>query len=470
MFTITELVADCISYTEEQSWFEFKDGWYEPDGIGEYISSLSNAAAMLGKEEGFLIWGIHNATHEFTDTKFNYHQDVKNKPLEHYLARNITPGIYFRFVEEIIDGKRVVVLRIPAAHTVPTAYKAVRYLRIGSSKVNLAKYPDREAELFRVLNNGLPNLLNTESRFTDLTFDQLFLYYDLHGIKLNKKSFKKNLELLTKDGKYNMLAQLLSDEPHIPIRFAVFSGKDKTSTMYTVREFGNMCLLMSLDKVLDFGDTMNIPQADERDRKVARKEVMLFDKDAFHEAVINAFVHNLWVSGNAPMFTAYEDRIEIVSLGTLPPNQTKEGFFGGVSIPVNQKLSEILLQLHISEKSGRGVPRITAVYGEDAFQFQDNAISVTIPFTRLNLWNPTGGNPPVNPSVNPPVKIDDIQGRIIEYCQEPRSVLEIAEMLGFKDKKTVRKYLNPLLEQRKISRTIPDKPNSRNQKYITITE
>ena len=116
------------------------------------------------------------------------------------------------------------------------------------------------------------------------------------------------------------------------------------------------------------------------------------------------------------------------------------------------------------------MPRITAVYGEDAFQFQDNAISVTIPLTRLNLWNPTGGNPPVNPSVNPPVKADDIQGRIIEYCQEPRSVLEIAEMLGFKDKKTVRKYLNPLLEQRKILRTIPDKPNSRNQKYITINE
>ena len=59
-----------------------------------------------------------------------------------------------------------------------------------------------------MLNNGLPNLLNTESRFSDLTFDQLFLYYDMKGIKLNKKTFKTNLELLTKDGKYNMLAQL----------------------------------------------------------------------------------------------------------------------------------------------------------------------------------------------------------------------------------------------------------------------
>lgn len=187
-----------------------------------------------------------------------------------------------------------------------------------------------------------------------------------------------------------MLAQLLSDDPHIPIRFAVFNGKDKTSTMYAIREYGNMCLLLSLDKVLDFGDTLNVPQADERNRKVERKEVMLFSQEAFKEAVINAFVHNKWVNGDSPMFTAYEDRIEIVSLGTLPPMQTKEGFFGDVSIPVNKKLSEILLQLHISEKSGRGVPRIVNVYGQEAFAFTDNAITVTIPFNKLDLGNPTG--------------------------------------------------------------------------------
>ena len=122
MLTVAEIVAECTSYSEEQNWFEFKDGWYEPDGIGEYISVMSNAAVMEGKEEGYLIWGIHNDTHAFTNTKFNYHQDVKNEPLEHYLARNITPGIYFRFDEDVIDGCRVVVLRIPAAHTVPTAY------------------------------------------------------------------------------------------------------------------------------------------------------------------------------------------------------------------------------------------------------------------------------------------------------------------------------------------------------------
>ena len=235
------------------------------------------------------------------------------------------------------------------------------------------------------MNYGRPSLLNTEARFDDLSFDQLFLYYDLRGIKLNKKTFKKNLELLTVNGKYNMLAQLLSDNPRIPIRFAVFAGTDKTSTMYSVREFGGMCLLLALNKVIDYGDTLNIPQADERDRKVERKEVMLFNPQVFREAVINAFQHNLWISGSSPMFTAYRDRIEITSIGTLPPHQTKEGFYAGISIPVNEKLTEIFVQLHISEKSGRGVPRIVGEYGEQAFDFANNSITVTIPYNRLNF-------------------------------------------------------------------------------------
>lgn len=58
-------------------WFEFKENWYNANGIGEYISSLSNAAAMAG-EEGYLIWGVNNDTHELTGTTFNYHQEVKS--------------------------------------------------------------------------------------------------------------------------------------------------------------------------------------------------------------------------------------------------------------------------------------------------------------------------------------------------------------------------------------------------------
>ena len=171
----------------------------------------------------------------------------------------------------------------------------------------------------------------------------------------------------------------------MPIRVAIFSGTTKADNMYSVREFGNQCLLYSLDEVLRYGDVLNIIQADERERVVERKEVPLFENDAFREAVINAFVHNKWVSGNDPMITVFSDRIEILSRGTLAPEQTMEGFFAGESVPVNKKLSEILLQLHISEKTGRGVPKITQKYGKDAYEFRENSIVVTIPFNWINV-------------------------------------------------------------------------------------
>lgn len=67
-----------------------------------------------------------------------------------------------------------------------------------------------------------------------------------------------------------------------------------------------------------------------------------------------------------------------------PPKQTITGFYLGESVPVNQKLSDIFLQLHISERSGRGVPKITDVYGREAFEFRENSIVVTIPFNKID--------------------------------------------------------------------------------------
>lgn len=380
---LEKVIEDLISYDSEEEWFEFKTNWYDPNGIGEYISSLSNAAALKLKPFGYLVWGIENNTHKVVGTTFSWQQDLKNEPLQHFLARRITPDVNFSFEEIQIEGSRIVVLTIPAAKTVPTAYDNVRYIRIGSSKANLNKYPERESYLFSILRNGAPTMENTPSKYQELSFKKLFLYYLDKGIELKENTFKKNLGLLTEDGKYNILAQVLSDNSHIPIRVSIFLGTDKSAQLYSVKEFGENCLLYSLDKVLDYGDTINIMQADEKGRRVVRKEVPLFNLAAFREAMINAFVHNLWISQNAPMITVYTDRVEILSRGELPPLQTREGFYLGESVPVNQGLSDIFLQLHISERSGRGVPQITKIYGRHAFTFRENSIVVDIPFSHV---------------------------------------------------------------------------------------
>lgn len=480
---IEVIIKDLIAHLHEEEWFEFKENWNEPRTLGEYISALSNAAALSGRDNAYFVWGIEDNTHSVVGTQFDYHQDVKNEPLQHFLARQIKPDIAFQFQEIIFQKKRLVVLTIPAAKKAPTAFDKIRYLRIGSSKVNLMDYPEREAQLFSVLKKGLPTIENVESEYQDLSFNKLFVYYEAKGVPLNKRKYKENLGFLTENGTYNMLAQLMSDNSHIPVRFSLFTGTSKASIMYSVREFGNTCLLYSLDDVLSYGNILNIPQADERGRIVERKEVMLFNEGAFREAVINAFIHNRWIEGNAPMFTAYQDRIEILSRGNLPPNQTLEGFYAGASVPVNQKLSDIILQLHISERSGRGVPKIIEVYGKDNIQILENSIQVTIPYERLSHEvdvHDEGQNVPVNDENAPvegknvpvaagnvPVESNQTE-QILRFCAEAKGIMEIAELLGYKDKRSVRKLLDPLLEKGRIARTIPDKPRSKNQKYITI--
>jgi hypothetical protein len=65
-------------------------------------------------------------------------------------------------------------------------------------------------------------------------------------------------------------------------------------------------------------------------------------------------------------------------------------------------------------------------------------------------------------------KHESVKNRIVNICTEAKNILEIMIELGYRDKKTVRKYLDPLVKQGRIAMTIPDKPTSRNQKYITI--
>ncbi|MCD7751786.1 MAG: ATP-binding protein [Lachnospiraceae bacterium] len=67
-----------------------------------------------------------------------------DEPYQNYLARNLSPSINFSFQEGEIDGKRVVVLMIPAATEIPTAFKEKRYIRILLS-VNCSVITDQKA-------------------------------------------------------------------------------------------------------------------------------------------------------------------------------------------------------------------------------------------------------------------------------------------------------------------------------------
>ncbi len=195
MGRLSEIIEELRRYDSEREWFEFKENWFKADELGEYISALSNSAAIAGKKFAYFVWGIDDQSHEIVGTSFNCNQDINHEPLKHYLARQFSPDINLVFDELIIEGKKIILLTIPAAKSVPTSYARERYIRIGSSKENLRKYPEKEAFLFEVLRHGFPTIENTPSDYQELTFEKLLIYYGAKGLKLNQETFKKPVVL-----------------------------------------------------------------------------------------------------------------------------------------------------------------------------------------------------------------------------------------------------------------------------------
>ena len=58
---------------------------------------------------------------------------------------------------------------------------------------------------------------------------------------------------------------------------------------------------------------------------------------------------------------------------------------------------------------------------------------------------------------------------LIEFCVTPRTRKEMQEFVGIASREHFNKtLLMPLLEAGQLIMTIPDKPNSRNQKYTRV--
>ena len=134
----------------ETEWFDFKMNNEKPELIGQCISSLSNSATLAEKEKGYLIWGIDDASHEVNGTKFDPSRaKIGNEELENWLITQTKPRLNIKFVNVAINDKKLVILEIPCASDIPTSFKDIEYIRIGSYNKKLKDFPEKERTLWR---------------------------------------------------------------------------------------------------------------------------------------------------------------------------------------------------------------------------------------------------------------------------------------------------------------------------------
>ena len=113
--------------------------------------------------------------------------------------------------------------------------------------------------MLKVLINreGEPDyIINKLSVNQDLTFKVLKGLYIANDVKINNEKFEENLGLKTSDNKYNFMAELLADTNDISIKVVTFAGKDK-SVMLKRTEYGGKCLLVSVNNVLEYMESIN---------------------------------------------------------------------------------------------------------------------------------------------------------------------------------------------------------------------
>lgn len=96
-------------------------------------------------------------------------------------------------------------------------------------------------------------------------------------------------------------------------------------------------------------------------------------------------------------------------------------------------------------------------------EFEQQPYGFVVIFYRQDKYN-MGKNTHVNTYVD---TYDEKQNKILGYCLEAKSKREIAEYLGYKTVKSITAIIKPLIEDGVLGMTIPDKPKSINQKYIT---
>ena len=101
--------------------------------------------------------------------------------------------------------------------------------------------------------------------------------------------------------------------------------------------------------------------------KLARRTIPEYDLDAMREAIINAEAHRSYLMrGTNVELAFYDDRIEIVSCGTIGNGKTLEELLKRpTSQRRNQLVCDIFSRLDFMERRGSGIKKILLAYEND---------------------------------------------------------------------------------------------------------
>lgn len=214
--------------------------------------------------------------------------------------------------------------------------------------------------------------------------------------------------------------------------------------------------------------------------EVRRKDVWSIPLSILREVVINALVHTDYSQRGAPIRVVFlDDRIEIENPGILLSGLTLEDMKQGTSKIRNNVIARVFRELRLTEQWGTGVQRIFAEAAELGLaEPRMTEIGMRVRFsvpliTPIVLKQVEQAGEQVTEQVTEQVsaqvdeQVSEQVSNILHACgNSPKSKLELLSSAGLSNAYlNYKRHIVPLLEQGLLEMTLPDKPNSRLQKY-----
>lgn len=387
-------LKELLSLPAETEWVEFKKDNTNPEEIGQYLSALSNSAALHRKPYGYIGWGIEDGTLAVVGTSFKPHhtKGKGNEDLEPWLARLLTPRVDFKINEFDYNGKPVVLFAVQAANHAPVAFSGQEWIRVGSHKKPLKDYLEKERKLWELLSAP------TDDWSAQVCPGATLADLDPQAIAFARQEYKKkhptlakevdgwdDLTLLNKakvclNGQITRTAIILlgknESEHYLAPGIARITWvlKDEHGVEKDYQHFGPP-LILAVDLV--FAKIRNLTYRHLPDASLFPIEVTQYDPWVVRETLHNCIAHQDYRLGGKINVVEMADSLLFTNVGEFLPGSVENVIRRDAPPEVypNRWLAEAMVNLNMIDTIGSGIKRMFTTQWQRNFPMPDFDLS-----------------------------------------------------------------------------------------------
>lgn len=413
-------------------------------------------------------------------------QNIQNdaEAISRLIKERITPLPQFTLKPLQENGKFLLALEISPGRSTPYYYKAdgikEAYIRIGNESIIAPDYILNEL-ILKGTNQSFDTLI-TDAAKKDYSFTLLeATYLERAGLRFEPSDYV-SFGLADKDGFLTNAGKLMTDQ-HTIYNSRMFctrwNGLEKGSIFDDAlddKEYeGNLIYLLKSGS--DFiRNNSKVRFTKEAQYRIDKPD---YAERAVTEALVNALIHRDYiVLGSEIHIDMFDDRVEIVSPGGMfEGTPVQECDISSIrSVRRNPVIADLFHRMKYMERRGSGLRKIISEseklpgYSETYKpEFFSTATDFRVILKNVNAVMYGSPTHDTTHDAAHDMSMTEKQKQLLNFCTEAKNRDEMQTFIGVSNRSYFSKaYLKPLLKSGRLKMTLPDKPQSKKQQYITV--